>query len=93
MTAAPDHARLPALDGLRGLAALAVVALHLTMQSVPYSVPALALKYAFAFGWTGVDLFFVLSGFLITGLLLQAKGSTNYFRVFTKTKFVLRLIV
>jgi Predicted acyltransferases len=82
MTAAPDHARLPALDGLRGLAALAVVLLHLTMQAIPYSGPAIALKYAFALGWTGVDLFFVLSGFLITGLLLEAKGSTNYFRVF-----------
>jgi peptidoglycan/LPS O-acetylase OafA/YrhL len=82
MTAAPEHSRLPALDGLRGLAALAVVFLHLTMQVVPHTLPAIAVKDAFALGWTGVDLFFVLSGFLITGLLVDAKGSTNYFRVF-----------
>lgn len=82
MNDAPDHARLPALDGLRGLAALAVVLLHLTMQVSPHSLPAVAVKDLFALGWTGVDLFFVLSGFLITGLLVSAKGSTNYFRVF-----------
>jgi len=77
-----DHDRLPALDGLRGIAALAVVFLHLTMQSVPHSAPAIAVKELFAVGYTGVDLFFVLSGFLITGILVAAKGSTNYFRVF-----------
>ena len=74
--------RLPALDGLRGFAALFVMFYHLTMQVEPHTVPAIAFKNLFSFGWTGVDLFFVLSGFLITGLLVSAKGSTNYFRVF-----------
>ena len=82
MTDAPDHARLPALDGLRGFAALAVVLLHMTMQVVPHTLPAMAIRNMFSLGGTGVDLFFVLSGFLITGLLVSAKGSSNYFRVF-----------
>ncbi|MEO7366335.1 MAG: acyltransferase [Gemmatimonadaceae bacterium] len=78
-----DHSnRLPALDSLRGFAALFVLMYHITMQSTPHSAPAIAFKQVFSLGWTGVDLFFVLSGFLITSLLVAAKGSTNYFRVF-----------
>ncbi|MEO5904882.1 MAG: acyltransferase [Gemmatimonadaceae bacterium] len=78
-----DHSnRLPALDSLRGFAALFVMMYHITMQATPQSAPAIAFKQLFSLGWTGVDLFFVLSGFLITGLLVAAKGSTNYFRVF-----------
>jgi peptidoglycan/LPS O-acetylase OafA/YrhL len=78
-----DRAHLPALDGLRGLAILLVVMLHLTLQiHDPSGMGARILKRVFFFGWSGVDLFFVLSGFLITGILDDAKGTSNYFRVF-----------
>ncbi len=80
--AAEHKPRVLALDALRGFAALFVLMYHITMQSTPHTAPAIAFKQLFSLGWTGVDLFFVLSGFLITGLLVDAKGSTNYFRVF-----------
>jgi peptidoglycan/LPS O-acetylase OafA/YrhL len=76
--------RLPALDGLRGLAILAVFAFHYAGGG-PQHPGSLVLKlmYGFTrFGWAGVDLFFVLSGFLITGILYDTKDDPRYFRNF-----------
>jgi peptidoglycan/LPS O-acetylase OafA/YrhL len=74
---------IPALDGLRGIAILSVMLLHFTnaIAALPGS-PTSAARSVFGWGWTGVDLFFVLSGFLITGILLDSKGHPLYFRSF-----------
>ena len=68
--------RLPQLDGIRGIAILLVV-VHNTDR-----YPSLHLKPLSNNGWMGVDLFFVLSGLLITGILFDTKGSTAYFKNF-----------
>jgi peptidoglycan/LPS O-acetylase OafA/YrhL len=68
--------KVPQLDAIRGLAVLLVL-LHNTDI-----YPSLHLQWISANGWMGVDLFFVLSGFLITGILLDAKQSEGYFRNF-----------
>jgi peptidoglycan/LPS O-acetylase OafA/YrhL len=76
--------RLPVLDGLRGVAILLVLVLHFTMYGGPPAeagVDGFVHRFALA-GWIGVDLFFVLSGFLITGILWDAKGGERYFRNF-----------
>ncbi len=72
----------PALDGLRGLAILMVVFHHATPDSPSTTMIGRASKVLADYGAVGVDLFFVLSGFLITGILLQAKGGPHYFRTF-----------
>src|SRR5437868_9243746 len=64
---------LPALDGLRGWAVLVVILGHLASGFRWNSLAMLA-----QYGGIGVDLFFVLSGFLITGILLDAKGRAGY---------------
>ena len=66
--------RLPQLDSVRGLAVL-VVLLHNTDK---YQYTGFLARN----GWMGVDLFFVLSGFLITGILLDTKNTRGYFRKF-----------
>jgi len=81
--------RIPELDGLRGIAIALVLYFHCFSQVI--KEPLRPLLYPLILpgrsGWTGVDLFFVLSGFLIGGILLDAKGSTNYFRVFYTRRF------
>ncbi len=79
-----SHAHVPSLDGIRGIAILLVLVYH----SVRYGgmQPTATLDQIFftlgRVGWSGVDLFFVLSGFLITGILCDAKGDDGYFRHF-----------
>ncbi len=73
---------IPGLDGLRALAILLVIPHNLDLLRPPIPLalyPMVTLMHA---GWIGVQLFFVLSGFLITGNLLDTRGSENYFRAF-----------
>ncbi len=73
---------VPALDGLRGLAIIMVLFVHFIGDAQPYSTFERILMKASNYGMWGVDLFFVLSGYLITGILYDSKGSAHYFRNF-----------
>jgi len=81
--------RIPTLDGLRGLAVLIVLLGHFynfagglaTLEPAHRWLGALVGKVAHEVV-IGVDLFFVLSGFLITGILCDAKGTPHFFRNF-----------
>jgi len=67
---------IPQFDGLRGIAILIVLLAHLTY------LEGIGFAQLFKYGRTGVDLFFVLSGFLITGILLDTKELPGYFKNF-----------
>jgi peptidoglycan/LPS O-acetylase OafA/YrhL len=72
----------PALDGVRGLAIALVLLCHGTYYFIPSSYRSVWLINSLTVGWMGVDLFFVLSGFLITGILLETVDAQNRARSF-----------
>lgn len=81
--------RVAELDGLRGLAILSVVIWHYVAGAIPATPGSLQayLLLPLSMTYTGVNLFFVLSGFLIGGILLDNRGSSSYFRAFYIRRF------
>jgi peptidoglycan/LPS O-acetylase OafA/YrhL len=73
--------RIVALDALRGAAILAVFFHHAAPPAGGFVHRQFTLG-TLHLGWAGVDLFFVLSGFLITGILLDTRGRPDYFQRF-----------
>jgi len=107
MPSAPEHVHhsaapienllrpfMPELDMLRGIAVLGVLLLHAfywRYGSSSFGPWAGKFLQATRFGWIGVNLFFVLSGFLITGILLDSKDKPHFYRRFY-TRRALRIL-
>lgn len=90
---APSATYVPELDGVRGVAVLSIVLLHYVHNLLPADASGVlgALRTALRLSWTGVDLFFVLSGFLIGGIVLDRVRSATFFRTFYVRR-VLRIV-
>jgi peptidoglycan/LPS O-acetylase OafA/YrhL len=78
--------RIQVLDGIRGTAIIMILVFHyinnpLTISQTSHPILKL-LEKSTEWGWTGVDLFFVLSGFLIGSILLTNRSEDNYFKAF-----------
>jgi peptidoglycan/LPS O-acetylase OafA/YrhL len=82
----PTAGRTPYLDGLRGIAILLVVVLHyFYLPFHPANHPGswfVPVHHLLGAAWVGVDLFFVLSGFLLGGILMDHRAAPNLFRIF-----------
>lgn len=74
--------RLPALDGLRALAILLVIPHNADLLPSADEPGGWVLRHFYALGWMGVQLFFVLSGYLITRILRGSRDTPGYFRTF-----------
>ncbi len=85
--------RIIEIDGIRGVAILLVISFHYINNQLVESTNFFGkiMAKATGFGWVGVDLFFVLSGFLIGSVLLNSKISSNYFSTFY-TRRIVRII-
>lgn len=82
---------IKSIDGLRAIAILLVLFYHCTPDRNPHlGIESIPLKIA-ALGWSGVDLFFVLSGFLITRILLTYKEKNTPYKSFF-TNRLLRIV-
>ncbi len=79
----PFPGKVPALDGVRGIAILVVMFNHFLLRPLVPNTPFWKLIDS---GWLGVDLFFVLSGFLITGILLDTKHRERYWSTFFRRR-------
>jgi len=91
-----SQAHIQELDGFRAIAILWVFVMHMFYGWAPrppkgFTLMPSALIGVVGHGWLGVDLFFLLSGFLITGILLDSRGTPNYFRNFYARR-VLRIV-
>ena len=78
-------AHIRELEGVRGIAALMVFFHHICFTSIEPAGWGTSVRLLYRLsilGSTGVDLFFVLSGFLITSLLIQARKASSYYRDF-----------
>jgi peptidoglycan/LPS O-acetylase OafA/YrhL len=84
---------IPVLDGVRGLAILVVMLFHYEVRSLPPFGGGVRTIVGWGVGlsWTGLELFFVLSGFLITGILWETRDKPSYLRNFYKRR-VLRIL-
>lgn len=83
----PGKRYLP-LDGVRGIAVALVIIHHaFYLTHATNRITTLLVRLASSC-WIGVDLFFVLSGYLITGILLRSKGESGYFRIFYMRRFL-----
>jgi peptidoglycan/LPS O-acetylase OafA/YrhL len=84
-----ESKHIPELDGIRGVAIGLVLMFHYFHEPAVATPGGLTwhILAPLRIGWTGVDLFFVLSGFLIGGILLDARKSLNYFRTFYTRRF------
>ena len=87
--------RIKPLDGLRGMAVVAVIAFHYLNNQLEgsawageqFGTFARLLEKGTYFGWAGVNLFFILSGFLIGNILLSNRGSGNFYKTFYIRRF------
>ncbi len=82
--------RISQIDGLRAIAILLVISFHYVNNQLLHDTSKLGKFFCLAtsFGWVGVDLFFVLSGFLIGSILISNKHRKNYFSTFYIRRFV-----